>query len=320
VTGPRDDPPAHRPRHSRPDDPPDPQPDPSQYDPSRYGQRPLPEPPPRHGQPPAGPGYGPPAAESGYGPAFPPQAPAYGQPPEPYGEQVHRNPAYGDQTSHGAPAYGDQTYGGPAYGGPAYGGPAYGGPAYGGTAYGGTAYGEQAYGRQDFEPPPPDFRVPPAIGQPTPGQPYSRPPRRKQRAKRKSRLALALVSVLSVLVIVLGGTVGLIRFANRGSVTGTVDQFFGALQSKNVTAAHDLLCADGKKDVSTDKLSEEFELDSRTITGHTITATRDTRREGKTETLVSVTVAYDKGDPLKLDVGVWNESGKKICKLGPQGQ
>ena len=105
----------------------------------------------------------------------------------------------------------------------------------------------------------------------------------------------------------------------RGSATGTVTEFLTALQKKDIQKAHDLLCSSGKRQETVQDLRNDFDLDERTIVSHQITGTRDRRRDGKTETLVSATVSYDSGDPLKLDIGVWKGDRRKVCSLQPQG-
>jgi len=100
-----------------------------------------------------------------------------------------------------------------------------------------------------------------------------------------------------------------------GDPRDTADEFMAALKAKDVGKAHGLLCKDGRSKVSEAALRSRFELDSRTITGYSLGTESSGKRDGKDETLIPVTVTYDKGGKVKLTVGVWNESGQKICRL-----
>jgi hypothetical protein len=124
-----------------------------------------------------------------------------------------------------------------------------------------------------------------------------------------------LVASLVVLAVVLAGALVLV---GRASPRETADRFLAALQDKNVAAAHDLLCRDGKRKETVAELRDDFELGDHTITSYRITGERTREREGKEETLVTATLTYETGDRLSIDIGVWTEGGNKVCSLsGP---
>jgi hypothetical protein len=231
-------------------------------------------------------------------PEGPPGKPADGEPPRdesPYAPPPPGEPAYG--LGGNAPVGDMPPYPPPSYpttpaGQAGYGAAGYGAPGYGAAGYGPPGYGPPAY------PPAPEGQVP--------GAPASNRPIRQ------------LVAGLIVLAVLAAGAVAFVTVGSRGgSATEVVDKFLSALKDKDVDAARNLLCRDGKRKVSADDLRSEFELDGRTITSYQITGTRDTERDGNAETLVTVKINYDQGGLLTLDVGVWNERGKKICSLNP---
>jgi hypothetical protein len=104
-----------------------------------------------------------------------------------------------------------------------------------------------------------------------------------------------------------------------GDPRGTADQFMAALQAKDVGKAHGLLCKDGQAKVSEAGLRAEFDLTDRTITAYVLGPDRSRNREGRKETLVPVAINYNRGPPLRLDLGVWNEGGPKVCSLNDPG-
>jgi hypothetical protein len=93
-----------------------------------------------------------------------------------------------------------------------------------------------------------------------------------------------------------------------------------ALKAKDVDKAHSLLCKDGKKKESKEALRSDFSLDSRSITSYTLGTERTRKREGNDETLIPVTINYDRGEQVTLDLGLWNEGGQKVCSLNPPGE
>jgi hypothetical protein len=105
----------------------------------------------------------------------------------------------------------------------------------------------------------------------------------------------------------------------RGNPRDTADAFMAALQAKDVDKAHSLLCRDGQQKESKEELRRSFDLDSRTITGYRLGTERERQREGKDETLVPVTITYDQGAEVEIDLGVWDEGGQKVCSLNPPG-
>jgi hypothetical protein len=116
-----------------------------------------------------------------------------------------------------------------------------------------------------------------------------------------------------VLVIVVAGT------AFGGNPRDTVDEFMGAIRAKDVDKAHSLLCKDGQEKETKEELRTDFDLDDRTVAGYTLGTESKRKREGKDETLIPVTISYDSGSDVRLDLGVWNEGGQKICSLNPSG-
>jgi hypothetical protein len=117
-----------------------------------------------------------------------------------------------------------------------------------------------------------------------------------------------------VLIVVLGA-IGV----GGGNPRDTADKFMAALKAKDVDKAHSLLCKDGQSKETKDGLRSDFDLDSRTITSYSLGTERKRDRDGKDETLIPVTIAYDQGAEIKLDLGVWNEGGQKVCSLNPPG-
>ena len=114
--------------------------------------------------------------------------------------------------------------------------------------------------------------------------------------------------------------VGLLVFlVFRGNPRDTADAFMAALQAKDVDKAHSLLCQDGQQKESTEELRRSFDLESRTITGYRLGTERERQREGKDETLVPVTITYDQGAEVELDLGIWDEGGQKVCSLNAPG-
>ena len=128
---------------------------------------------------------------------------------------------------------------------------------------------------------------------------------------------LVLIGGLAVVAILLVGGARVSRLP--GQPRDTTDAFMSALRAKDVDKAHSLLCKDGQQKESADELRRSFDLDSRTITGYRLGTERERRREGKDETLIPVTITYDQGAEVAIDVGVWDEGGQKICSLNPPG-
>jgi len=128
---------------------------------------------------------------------------------------------------------------------------------------------------------------------------------------------LALVGGLAVVAVVLVSALAYVVF--RGNPRDTADAFMAALQAKDMNKAHSLLCRDGQQKESKDELAHGFDLDHRTITGYRLGTERQRRREGKDETLIPVTISYDQGTDVEIDLGVWNEGGQRICSLNPPG-
>jgi hypothetical protein len=133
------------------------------------------------------------------------------------------------------------------------------------------------------------------------------PPRRRRRG-----LIVLLVSVI-VVVAAVGG------FALYGALLKqtpreTTDKFLSAMKAKNFTAAHDSLCRDGRNKESATALRDAFELKDHTITTYTIDSERKTTgpSDGKV-TAVSVTLTYENGDKINVEIDVVGESGGKVC-------
>ncbi len=180
-----------------------------------------------------------------------------------------------------------------------------------------------------YAPPPPGY-APPAPGYPPPRPGTRRPrpgtarhtPRRRTGPRPRhrpgtTRRVLALAAALAALAVVLVGVLAFVLF--RGSPRDTADEFMAALQAKDVDKAHGLLCKDGQRQESRDELRRGFDLDDRTITSYRLGTERTRRREGKDETLIPVTIDYDRGSGVEIDLGVWNEGGQKVCSLNPPG-
>jgi hypothetical protein len=125
--------------------------------------------------------------------------------------------------------------------------------------------------------------------------------------------ALVVVVVLVVVLAALGVGRG------GGNPSATADQFMTALEAKDIGTAHGLLCDDGQAKVSESALRGDFDLDDRTITAYVLGPERSRDRDGKAETLVPVAINYDRGPPLRLELGVWNEGGPKVCSLNDPG-
>lgn len=136
--------------------------------------------------------------------------------------------------------------------------------------------------------------------------------------QRSGRRVLALVGGLAVVAVALAGVLVFVLF--RGDPRGTADQFMAALRAKDVDKAHSVLCKDGQQRLSKEELRRSFDLDSRTITGYVLGAERQREREGEDETLVPVTITYDQGAQVELQLGVWDQgAGQKVCSLNPPG-
>jgi hypothetical protein len=127
---------------------------------------------------------------------------------------------------------------------------------------------------------------------------------------------LALIGGLVGLAVVLAIT---LTSTLRGSPRDTTEEFMAALKAKDMDKARSLLCKDGQRKNSEVALRRSFGLDDRTITSYQLGTERTREREGKEETLVPVTIGYDQGSEVTLDVGVWNEGGQRICSLNPAG-
>jgi len=110
--------------------------------------------------------------------------------------------------------------------------------------------------------------------------------------------------------------VGVLR--GGGSPRETAEEFLRALQAKDVDKAHDLLCADGRRQMSVAELRSDFGLADHVITSYVITSDSDTRqRDNREETLVEATLTYETGAAVPVQIGVWSGSGQKICSLQP---
>lgn len=226
---------------------------------------------------------------------------------QPYGGQPYGTP---DAQPHGAPGQpaGQPPYGPPAqpYGAPSaqpYGQPA--APPYGGQP-GGQPYGPP--GGQPFGAP---GQQPPYGQNPYgayPNSPYGQPP---TKSRRPLFLIIGGVVAAIVAVIVVLGVIG----AGAGNPRDTADEFMAALKAKNVDKAHSLLCKDGKEKETKDELRTDFGLTSKTITNYTLGTETTRDREDRKETLIPVTIDYDQGAQLTLQLGIWNEGGQKVCSL-----
>ena len=164
----------------------------------------------------------------------------------------------------------------------------------------------------------------PATHRPRPHRPTRRPRRLPARGgqppgprPRPGRRLLAVVGTAAVAAVVLVGLLVFLVF--RGNPRDTADAFMSALQAKDVDKAHGLLCQDGQQKASTEELRRSFDLESRTITGYRLGTERERQREGKDETLVPVTITYDQGAEVELDLGIWDEGGQKVCSFNPPG-
>jgi hypothetical protein len=171
------------------------------------------------------------------------------------------------------------------------------------------------YGGQPGPPP-----YPGQPGQPGPygQQPYSAYPAPYGEAPRKSRRPLFLI-IGGVVAAAVVGLVLLGALVGSGNPRDTADEFMAALKSKDVDKAHSLLCKDGKEKESKEALRSDFGLDSRTITNYSLGTERKQERDGKDETLIPVTIDYDQGNQVKVEIGLLNERGQKICSLNAAG-
>jgi hypothetical protein len=254
------------------------------------GRAPEPPPPPGYGTG-SDPGGQPPGHGTGSEPASAPwaqRAAPPGHDPDP--EAAGQPPGYGTGSGPASPPWQQAGQGGhPGY-------PPPGPPGHGG------------YGH------PPRAGYGPPGGYP--GHP-GYPPAPDAQPRRNNRRVLALIAGLAVAAIVLFGAVAAV--ALRGNPRDTADEFMAALKAKDVDKAHSLLCKDGQRKESKAELRRGFDLDDRTITSYQLGTERTRQREGKDETLIPVTIDYDKGSEVKIDVGVWNEGGQKVCSLNPPG-
>ena len=236
--------------------------------------------------------YGQQPGQSGYG-----QQPGQSQP----GQGGYGQPGQGGQGQYGQAQPGQGQYG-QAPGQPAYGQPQ---PPYGASPgpYGQApgAPGQPPYGQAPGQPPYGAY----------PGTPYGQPPK----SKRPLFLLIGGLVAAAVAGLLVLGALGF----GAGDPRETADEFMAALQAKDVDKAHGLLCKDGKKKESKEALRTDFDLDSRSITGYTLGTERTREREGNDETLIPVTIVYDQGQQVQLDLGLWNEGGQKICSLNPAG-
>ncbi len=254
--------------------------------------------------------------------------PGLGGPPPPRQPPPHQPPADTPPGQHPAP--------GP-YGPP-------GDPGQPGAYFAGQTSPPGQYGQPGQYSPPGSFGQPGQYGQPGPpgaygppgpsGQPgqygppgayrppggppggYG-PPGHQPGPPNSGRRVLALVGALVAVAVVLVALMVFVVF--RGDPRDTADEFMAALKAKDVDKAHSLLCKDGRQKESKEELRRGFDLDSRTITAYVLGPERQREREGKDETLVPVTITYDQGTDVELDLGVWDEGGQKVCSLNPKG-
>ena len=237
--------------------------------------------------------------------------PSDGRPDQPWGQQ----PGQGGYSQPGQGQYGQGQgqYGQPAQ--PGYGQP--GTPPPGQGPYG-AAPGP--YAPQGQPGPYGQPGQPGPYGQPGqapygayPNTPYGQPPKQSKRPLFLVIGGLVAAAIAGLLVL---GALGF----GAGDPRETANKFMAALQAKDVDKAHGLLCKDGKKKEPKDALRRDFNLDSRTITGYTLGTERTRKREGNDETLIPVTITYDQGQQVQLDLGLWNEGGQKVCSLNPPGE
>jgi hypothetical protein len=231
---------------------------------------------------------------------------APGQGAQPYGQPGQQSQPYGqpdqDAQPYGQPGQQGQPYAQPGQTAqpsqPGQPGPAYGAPGQpGAQPYGAAPYGTPGpYGQQPYAQTP--------YGQ----TPYGQPAKKSRRP-----LFLIIGGAVAVIVaaIVVLGAIG----AGGGNPRETADKFMAALKSKDVDKAHSLLCKDGQDKESKDALRTDFGLTDRTITNYTLGAETTRDREDRKETLIPVTIDYDQGSQLTLQLGIWNESGQKVCSL-----
>ena len=128
----------------------------------------------------------------------------------------------------------------------------------------------------------------------------------------------ALVGALAVVAVVLAGVLVFVVF--RGNPRDTADAFMSALRAKDVDKAHSLLCKDGQQKESKEELRRSFDLDERTITGFQLGTEREHRREGKDETLIPVTITYDQGAEVRIDLGRLGRGRPEDLQPEPAGR
>jgi hypothetical protein len=147
-----------------------------------------------------------------------------------------------------------------------------------------------AYG-QDFGGPPP-----PPVG----------PPPKKRRRGR-----YVLIGVLVLLL----GVVGFAAYSylSREDPRATADTFLTALKSKNFTAAHNSLCADGKRQATPDRLRDDFQLRDNTITAYTIVSEQKATVSGAKLTQITATLTYQTGEKTNVRLNVVTEGGGSVC-------
>jgi Flp pilus assembly protein CpaB len=122
------------------------------------------------------------------------------------------------------------------------------------------------------------------------------------------------VIVLVVVLVVVAAIAGAMLFSviNKKAPRETADKFLTAIKSKNVSAAHGMLCKDGQKKVSEADIKSTFHLDQNTVTSYTITGeNKDTAN--KNVTIEHAALTYNNGDKQLVELHVVGESGGKIC-------
>ena len=186
-------------------------------------------------------------------------------------------------------------------------------PGQPGAAAPGSQAAPPPYGQTPGQPgQPPQFGQPPYPPPPYPPTPYGQPYGDKPRTSRRRKALIG--AAVGLVVVVALGIIGSVAGGNRNP-RDTADQFMAALQAKDVSKAHSLLCKDGKDKESEGALRDDFDLDDRTITAYTLGTETKRKREDKDETLIPVSITYDSGPPVTLSLGVWNEGGQKVCSL-----
>lgn len=211
--------------------------------------------------------------------------PSDGTPPD------ERGRAPWDRPQPDQPGPASQPYAAPGRPGTQYGAPGLPYPQPGGPPFGAQQppYGQNPYGAY-------------------PNAPYGQPP-----AKSRRPLFLIIGGIVAaiVVVIVVLGAIGV----GAGNPRDTADKFMAALKAKDVDKAHSLLCKDGQDKESKDELRTDFGLTGKTITNYSLGTERTRDREDKKETLIPVTIDYDQGGQVKLELGIWDEGGQKVCSL-----